>query len=289
MAKRKNFTTVRISLTYFVVGVLWILFSDNLLKLLFQDAHSLSIAQTYKGWFYVVVTSLLLYNLLRTNEAKEKNTQDTAEKKYQMLVEGLPGVVFMDKFDAPQTTHYISPRIADLLGHTPEEWLADKDIWEKSIHPDDLERVLAEDNRTNTVKESFRIEYRIRHHDGYYIWVKEDATLLFDEDGKPQFWQGILLDITEQKKVEDALKRREAILKAVGFSAEEFLKSIRWEVNVNEVLERIGLATEASRVYIFQKDQTTAPAATVSLIYEWCEPGVEEQIHRPEMQNISME
>jgi len=289
MAKRKNFTTVRISLTYFVVGVLWILFSDNLLKLLFQDAHSLSIAQTYKGWFYVVVTSLLLYNLLRTNEAKEKNTQDTAEKKYQMLVEGLPGVVFMDKFDAPQTTHYISPRIVDLLGHTPEEWLADKDIWEKSIHPDDLERVLAEDNRTNTVKESFRIEYRIRHHDGYYIWVKEDATLLFDEDGKPQFWQGILLDITEQKKVEDALRRREAILKAVGFSAEEFLKSIRWEVNVNEVLEKIGQATEASRVYIFQKDQTTAPAATVSLIYEWCEPGVEEQIHRPEMQNISME
>lgn len=81
MAKRKKIATVRISLTYLVVGVLWILFSDNLLKFLFQDTQSLSIAQTYKGWFYVGITSFLLYVLLRTSEAQEKNTQGTAEKK----------------------------------------------------------------------------------------------------------------------------------------------------------------------------------------------------------------
>lgn len=51
---------------YAVAGVLWILFSDELVALLFQDPALLTRAQTFKGWAYVLVTALILYRLILT-------------------------------------------------------------------------------------------------------------------------------------------------------------------------------------------------------------------------------
>ncbi len=143
-----------------------------------------------------------------TERKGAENSLRDAEKQYRLLVEKLPAVVFMDVFDNPQHTQYISPRMKDLLGYTPEEWEAETDIWENSLHPDDYDRVIAEDNRTNETGEPFRIEYRLRHRDGHYVWIKEDASIITNNEGKSVFWQGILLDISDQKKAEEALQRQ---------------------------------------------------------------------------------
>ncbi len=130
------------------------------------------------------------------------------EERYRLLVEKLPAVVFMDIFNDSKSTQYISPRMKDLLGYTPEEWENGDNLWETSLHPDDYERVIDEDNRTNLTGEPFRIEYRLRHRNGHYIWIKEDATIVRNQDGEPIYWQGILLDISEQKKAEEALQHQ---------------------------------------------------------------------------------
>ena len=279
----------RVSLFYFIFGIIWILFSDQILALLIPNPEQISTAQTFKGWFFIGFTALLLYFLLLRKEAAEKKSKIKADEQYRMLVEGLPGVVFMDRFNDPQSTHYLSPRLVDLLGYTPEEWVAEKNVWENSLHPDDRERVLAEDIRTNQSFEPFHIEYRIRHRNGHYIWVREDASLIKDADGNPQYWQGILLDITDQKSVEAALQRRDEILKAVGFSAEQFLKIANWEDNVGQVLERLGKTTDVSRVYIFKKNTSTNVQETISLVFEWCNQDIAPQISNTDLQNISTE
>jgi PAS domain S-box-containing protein len=218
---------------YLLIGILWILLTDKLLLVLFTSPQSLSAAQTYKDWFYVGVTSFILYILLRINERKVNSSKLQAQEEYRELVEKLPGVVFMDVFDDPQTTHYMSPRIKDLVGYTAEEWTENGvDMWTQSLHPDDKERVLNEDKRTNKTGESFRIEYRLRHKDGHYVWVKEDASLVRGEDGTPLFWQGILLDITEQKKAEEVSKRRDEVLR-------ESTVELTHYVNLNNLFEKI--------------------------------------------------
>ena len=215
-----------------------------------------------------------------------ENALFEAEERYRLLVENLPAVIFMDKFNDDQTSQYMSPRILDLLGYTAEEWMNDINLWENSLHPDDKERVIAEDIRTNKTSEPFRIEYRMRHRKGHFVWIKEDASIIKGEDGIPLFWQGVLLDITEQKQAEEALKRRDAILKTVGISAQQFLKSADWGENIENILTQLGIATGVSRIYIFKKESGINSNAIVSSIYEWIE---ESGTPHPHTQTVDLE
>jgi PAS domain S-box-containing protein len=222
-----------ITLIYLIIGILWIILTDKILLAVFNNTQQLSSAQAYKGWLYVGTTSIILYLLLRINERKISKTKFQAQEEYRQLVEQLPGVVFMDVFDDPQSTHYMSPRIKDLVGYTAEEWTMNgRDMWSISLHPDDRERVLNEDKRTNQTGESFRIEYRLKHKDGHYVWVKEDASLVRAEDGTPLFWQGILLDITEQKKAEELSRWRDEVLR-------ESTMELTHYVDLNNLFEKI--------------------------------------------------
>lgn len=67
-----NRIAIKITLIYFSAGFLWILFSDRLLRSIAGSAESLSHFQTYKGWFFVTITAVLLFLLIR-NEIKKKN------------------------------------------------------------------------------------------------------------------------------------------------------------------------------------------------------------------------
>lgn len=66
----------RITLIYGIVGLIWIIFSDTLLLLLIKDAHLITLAQTYKGWFYVVITSILVYELVRKYQKRMQQSYD---------------------------------------------------------------------------------------------------------------------------------------------------------------------------------------------------------------------
>lgn len=57
----------RITLIYFIFGILWILLSDTAVELMFYSLKYVTIAQTFKGWFYVIITSAMLYVLIKRN------------------------------------------------------------------------------------------------------------------------------------------------------------------------------------------------------------------------------
>ncbi len=282
---------IKISIAFFAAGVVWIFLTDSFLLFLFPDLKDLSTAQTYKGWLFVCATTLMLFSIVRKmTSAQQKVEREIrqAEEQYRILVEKLPGAVFMDHYDEKQSPRYISPRINDLLGYTADEWLKNDDFWKASLHEEDRERVLAEDERTNETGEPFRIEYRLRHRNGQYVWIKEDASIIRDENGKPLFWHGIFIDITQQKAAQEALARKDEILKAVGLAAEQFLKSPKWEESVQRVLTRLGETTNVSRAYIFKIDKSNKEKTTVSQAYEWCNEGTAPQIDNPELQDIDL-
>jgi signal transduction histidine kinase len=69
--KTRNFAT-RITFIYILLGGLWILFSDRLMFILFEDTHTLNLVSTYKGWFYVLLTGWMLFLLIK-RELKKRN------------------------------------------------------------------------------------------------------------------------------------------------------------------------------------------------------------------------
>lgn len=152
----------------------------------------------------VVIANAIAQNQLEREQAALRE----AEVKYQTLVEQTPAVVFLDSVDDSESTLYISPRVEDLTGYSVEAWMSQTGIWENSIHPEDRERILLLDKKTHETGEPFQEEYRFIRQDGRIIWLKEDSHLIRDENGKPLYWQGILLDITREKDNEAALQRR---------------------------------------------------------------------------------
>ena len=129
-----------------------------------------------------------------------------AEARYRTLVEQIPAVVYVDAADALGSPLYVSPRVETLLGYAPDEWLADADLWIERIHPDDRERVLAGTARANESGELLSLEYRCLARDDREVWVHDEVTLVRDEHGAPQYWQGFMVDITDRKRAEEDLR-----------------------------------------------------------------------------------
>ena len=132
-----------------------------------------------------------------------------AEERYRTLVERLPVVTYIIDPGDPGQTRYVSPQLRDLLGYDPGEPLADPGAFRRWLHPDDRDRVVAAQQVTRTTGRPLSVEHRLIAADGRIVWVSNEATLVRDVDGRPRYWQGILLDITERKRAELALGESE--------------------------------------------------------------------------------
>jgi len=118
-----------------------------------------------------------------------------------------------------------------MLGYTPEEYASG--LWVDILHPEDRERILAEDARTDETGEPFKVEYRACAKDGRVVWVRDEAVLVHDEEGRPLFWQGFMLDITGRRRAEEALRRSESSLAEAQRMAH--IGSWEWDLRTGEI------------------------------------------------------
>ena len=151
----------------------------------------------------IVVTSR---DITRRKESEERLRR--AEERYRTLVERVPAVVYVQEIGSPDSAMYMSPGIEALTGYTPEE-CKDPDMRWRMVHPVDRERMQSEDERTGEPGEVFASEYRVLHRDGRTVWVRNESVLIEDEASGSQYWQGFMLDITERRRVEVALRESE--------------------------------------------------------------------------------
>lgn len=132
-----------------------------------------------------------------------------SEEKYRDLVEQLPLATYIDSLDEVSSAIYMSPQIEGLLGYTVDEWLADPELWVKVLHPEDRERVLAVHQDALASGSTFSCEYRLVARDGRAVWFRDEAVPVYDPTGRPLCARGYLLDITEARKADDALRTSE--------------------------------------------------------------------------------
>jgi two-component system sensor histidine kinase/response regulator len=128
-----------------------------------------------------------------------------AETRYRALVEQLPLVTYVSAIDKPGFSSYVSPQIEQLLGYTPDEWLATPNLFWRVVHEDDAERVRVEHRQGYAEGRHFSTQYRLVKRDGRVVWVEDQIIVVTDEEGTPVQAQGFLLDITHRKTAETAL------------------------------------------------------------------------------------
>ena len=130
------------------------------------------------------------------------------ERRYRTLVEQLPLVIYVDALDEASSNIFTSGQIEPLLGYTVEEWRDDPDLFVRTLHPDDRDRVLAAHARTHRTHEPLSLEYRLIARDGSVVWVRDDGCVVLDDDGEPLYLQGYVLDITAERELQEQLRRQ---------------------------------------------------------------------------------
>jgi hypothetical protein len=152
----------------------------------------------------LVMTQIQLRAELTTRGELERRLIDV-EASLQALLERLPGVVYALSPEEPNSVLYMSPQIQPLLGVSPADCIGDPKLWQRLVHPDDVEWVTAECEQTNQTGDPFSGDYRMRTADGQVRWVRDEAVLIRAGDGRPLFWQGILTDITTSQLTAERL------------------------------------------------------------------------------------
>jgi PAS domain S-box-containing protein len=152
----------------------------------------------------------VMVDITRTKSAEEQ--QRETQRRFQALVERLPAVTYVEDAETGRY-RYLSPQIGVLSGYPVEQWIDDPDLWAKALHPDDRERVLAE-NEADT-GDSWSIDYRMLRPDGGTVWVHNESVLIRDEDGRPLEWVGVCTDLTEQKEASDQVRAAEERFRAI--------------------------------------------------------------------------
>jgi len=145
-----------------------------------------------------------------TSRVRAEHELRRTEERLRTLIEQLPAVVIVER-PSPDPRkiliEYLSPRAEEMYGYPLEEILGDPSFFERNLHPDDRERVLAANARSEQTGEPFDEVYRVIRGDGRVMWVHSTSRLIRDAEGYPQEWVGVELDITAQKEAEEELRR----------------------------------------------------------------------------------
>lgn len=146
---------------------------------------------------------------------RKRAEQDRLEAagRFQAFVEQLGGIPYIGSLDARATNIYISPRISEVIGFTPEQWCSDPDLKLRQMHEDDRIGFLQSVAALISAAAPLSIDYRLRRADGTLRWFHDEARVTTDECGRPLFLQGIALDITERKQVQEELMQSHLELK----------------------------------------------------------------------------
>lgn len=129
-----------------------------------------------------------------------------SKRQLDSLISNLPGFAYRCKNDASWTMTYLSIQFEKMMGWKKEEieFNRMKSYMDLIVEDDDWKRSTW--NNLDQSKVSFQLFYRMRRKNNDIIWVKEQGTPIFDENGNPAYFEGYIMDITEQKIAEEKLE-----------------------------------------------------------------------------------
>jgi PAS domain S-box-containing protein len=212
---------LKVALVYLVIGLAWIFFSDNIAYAITGGSDAFLLYSELKGFGFIIVTTLLLYGLIRYFTGASEKQQlllSGYETRYRKLYESMmDGFAIVDM--AGRIKEY-NPAFREMLGYSDEELL---DFSYHDITPDKWyeseEKILKEQVLPLGHSEVYEKEYRRK--DGTIFPVELRAFILRDDSGQPVGMGAVVRDITGRKMAEGALNRatkKLGLLNSITFS-----------------------------------------------------------------------
>lgn len=269
-----KFTPFRITLIYFIFALLWITTTDAILEWFVEDVDLLTLMQTVKGIFYITVTAVALFLMIKSHERyiSKNEKQLRQNEEWILLTTQSANIGKWEWF--PQTGEIKLDEIwANLAGYTLKE-LEPTTIstWKSMLHPDDVPKFEnAVNEHISGEKSIYDCELRLKHKDGHWLhMLSRGKAIECNENNEPVRLVGAHIDVTDRKVIEDSLAYQASLLSNVSdavLSLDKDMKLVSW----NKAAERIyGWSYDEVTGKHFDEVITTRfePGTSGSILYE---------------------
>jgi PAS domain S-box-containing protein len=139
-------------------------------------------------------------------DVTEERRAQASERQLRNLIEQLPLVAYVNDVAPLRAPTYVSPRIEELTGYPPEAFLAEPELGDRIIHPDDFDAIVEREQAARRSATPFEHEYRIVRADGGVRWVLDRMETVYDDAGNAQYELGFLVDVTETHETANLLR-----------------------------------------------------------------------------------
>jgi PAS domain S-box-containing protein len=156
-----------------------------------------------------------------------------SEERFRTIANSAPVMIWMSGTDKLRT--YFNKPWLEFTGRTMEAELGNG--WAEGVHPDDLENCTDAYSQSVDRREPFRMEYRLKRHDGEYRWIIDIAVPRLNADGSSAGYIGSCVDDTDRRLAEEALR---ALSRSLIHAQEEERKRIARELH-DDINQRLAM------------------------------------------------
>ena len=217
------------------------------------------------SFFFLVVALFQRMSVNLTRRAFAR--ADESETRYRYFLENISTVTYIEDVTILANMIYVSPQVEKMLGYTQEEFLANPLLWLDIVVPEDREAVKQESIRTSKTGETFTMEYRLFSKDMKLVWVRDEARLIRNAKGDPEYWLGVWADITQAKQAEveqdrivESLTRRTVQLQTASEVSRAATSILELGILLSTVVELIRSHFDYYYVGIFLADENNERA-----------------------------
>lgn len=188
----------------------------------------------------------MIKNLSDSISKQKQVEQDLRENqsKFRTLVDNIPGVTYRCLNDEPWTMIYLSDEIKKLSGYPRSDFINNaKRTFASIIHIEDTAVIVKVAAKAIENRSRFSFEYRIVRADGEICWVYERGQPVYDENEELQFFDGVMIDITERKEAESEIRSLRKYLNNIIDSMPSVLVGVDKQLKVTQWNKTIEDAT----------------------------------------------
>jgi PAS domain S-box-containing protein len=161
-----------------------------------------------------------------TERRRVEEALQESELFHRQALESIPGMMFTTRPDG--YCDYQSQQWADFTGVPMSEHLGDG--WNRLLHPDDRPRAFAAWRSAVEERGPYDLEYRVRRHDGEYLWFKVRGRPIRNETGEIVRWFGMALNIDQLVRTQEELRQAKTTAEAATRAKSEFLANMSHEI-----------------------------------------------------------
>lgn len=244
---------LRVTLLYALFGGIWILFSDRALETLTNDTSTLTTLQTYKGWFYITASALLLFFLLRSETARRgaaENRLRENEEKYRLLFENSMDAIMLTAPDGSILS--ANPAACHLFERTEQEirQLGRNGIVD--LTDPRLQAGIEERDLTGM----FHGEMTFIRKDGSKF-EGDVSSVIFKDGAGNTLTNMIIRDTTERKKAEFQIQNQLRRLRSLRLIDQSITSSMEIKAILEVVLQQVADLLKVDAVAILLLNEST--------------------------------